>query len=135
MGHSTPPLRIGFQNGQGYAVPDMFERERREIVEVRVETACSVRFDRKSQYFFSNQDYSGPQNHTWVPIHVDRDGTPEFKLIEYQPQPYLTITHSIKIGSGRQAQKEKKAKAKNKTKQAKSKKGIKKTRKSRKRSS
>lgn len=59
MGHSRPPLRIGFKNGLGYAKPEPFEREKSETVEVAVETACLVRF--KDNTFFDDQDYDRPQ--------------------------------------------------------------------------
>jgi hypothetical protein len=43
MGHTTPPLRVGFGGVKGYADPDKFEIDYRERVEVFAETKCSIR--------------------------------------------------------------------------------------------
>jgi hypothetical protein len=99
MGHTQPPLKIGFRNGQGYVSHERFDREKGEVVEVRVETPCSVRFDRVSLRFFKNQDYSGPQDDTWVPINTTEDITCKYDVIEYQPL-HIERAHTIKIGSG-----------------------------------
>jgi hypothetical protein len=114
MGHTPPPLRIGVDgHGNGYALPSGdFEREIGEDVEVRVETACSVRFDPNP--FFDDEDYPRPVTTTWRPKDRQDNGTPKFHVYPYQRG--ILNTHSIKIGSGllrkRAKAKSKKAKAK-----------------------
>ena len=83
MGHTTPPLRVGFHDVKGYAVPDKFEIDHHERVEVLAETKCSIRFEARDIFDDVKCLDAGP--HYWDP--KIQDGTAKFDVGEYGRLP------------------------------------------------
>ena len=99
MGHTTPPLRVGFDGVKGYAVPDKFEIDHHERVEVLAETKCSIRFEAHDIFDDIKCLDAGP--HYWDP--KIQDGTAKFDVGEYGrlPSPQTKSNRASKMRSGR----------------------------------
>ena len=99
MGHTTPPLRVGFDGVNGYAHPDLFEIEHHERVEVFAETGCSIRFQKHD--VFDDIECLDVGRHYWDP--KIQDGTAKFDVGKYGklPLPQTKNSRTSKVGWGR----------------------------------
>jgi hypothetical protein len=97
MGHTTPPLRVGFDGVKGYADPDKFEIDHHERVEVFAETKCSIRFE---EHDVTTLSVSTPVLITGTPKY--KTGQLSLTLANMESYPHRKRkNHTIKVGAGR----------------------------------
>lgn len=109
MAHTPPPLRIGCKGRKGYALPNVFCREKGEPVEVKVESDCVVKFD-DHKFFDVDRPYRQGETPNWTLL-VKEDGTARYSVQCTKHEP-SEGTPSIKLGSGRQRATKTKVKSK-----------------------
>jgi hypothetical protein len=114
MGHTTPPLRIGY-SGSGSVNHRTYEIELDETVPVIVNSDCSVRF-KKHDTFKIDKDYKGGDTDEWIPS-IRQNVTVKYRICPFKGtcSPWsIENTYSIKIGSGSRQKSKKKSKGEHK---------------------